>query len=211
MLLYYTLQGVMLSSRDKLIIKTLCGAFYENERMRTLIRKQNKAFKLGLHVVITYCYFMVKKLRGVFLSSNQATVLLYYQKSQHYHTIRNCWHYLHIAFLAIGICRIGFALKREAIVKATRQAQLRLLGERDYLYIWFLAQKEARKDIKGLIEAKNQMLLEAEARQLPIYIETTEERLLPIYERIGFVFYDFKEDASIGLRVWFGRMGARLE
>jgi hypothetical protein len=55
------------------------------------------------------------------------------------------------------------------------------------------------------MEAKEYITSKGSELSLPIYMETTEERLVPIYERFGFEFYDNKEDESIDLKVWFGR------
>ena len=55
------------------------------------------------------------------------------------------------------------------------------------------------------MEAKEYITSKGSELSLQIYMETTEERLVPIYERFGFEFYDNKEDESIDLKVWFGR------
>ena len=78
-------------------------------------------------------------------------------------------------------------------------------GDRDYFYVWFLAQIKEEKGLTELVEAKNYILSKAIEFNLPIYIETTEERLLLMYRRIGFVFYDTYLNSKTGLKVWFGR------
>lgn len=197
-----------MDSEDKKAINTLCAAFQDNNRMHALIGKKQNDFSKGIEAVISYCYFMVKKIGGIFRSKDQSTFLLFYRKSEHYFSFRDGLHYLYLAFFVIGVNRIGRVLKREKLIQKIRALQIQKHGDRDFLYVWFLAQKKNYNGLDGLMEAKEYITSKGAKLNLPIYMETTEERLVPIYERFGFEFYDYREDDSIDLKVWFGRCTA---
>lgn len=190
---------------DKKDIKTLCAAFQDNGRMHALVGKNRGNFSKEIKAVISYCYFMVKKIGGIFKSKDQSTFLLFYRKSEHYFSFRDWLHYLYLAFFVIGVNRIGQVLKREKLIRKTRTLQIQKHQDQDFLYVWFLAQKKDYNGLDGLMEAKEYITAKGATLDLPIYMETTEERLIPIYERFGFEFYDYQEDDSIDLKVWFGR------
>lgn len=194
-----------MSSEDKKAINTLCIAFQDNGRMHALIGKKRNDFSEGIKAVISYCYFMVKKIGGIFRSEDQSTFLLFYRKSEHYFSFRDWLQYLHLAFFVIGVNRIGRVLKREKLIRKTRALQIQKHQDQDFLYVWFLAQKKDYKGLDGLMEAKEYITSKGKKLKLPIYMETTEERLVAIYKRFGFEFYDYREDDSMDLKVWFGR------
>ncbi len=195
----------LIDSEDKKIINTLCLAFQDNGRMHALIGKKRNDFSKGIKAVISYCYFMVKKIGGIFTSKDQSTFLLFYRKSEHHFTIKDWLNYLYLAFFVIGVSRLGQVLKREKLIRKTRSLQIQKHEDQDFLYVWFLAQEQEYNGLDGLMEAKEYIFSKGRNLNLPIYMETTEERLVRIYERFGFEFYDYREDDSIDLRVWFGR------
>ena len=192
-------------SEDEKIIDTLTCAFQNNHRMRALIGKRGKYLKDGIQIVIAYCYYMVKKLGGVFESKDRATYLFYYLKSEFYFSFRDVLNYLYLAIFVVGIKRLKQVYSRERFIKKIRQLQILKQQDKDFLYVWFLAQKQEEKSLRGLMEAKQFIIEKARNLNLPIYMETTEARLVRIYERMGFEFYDFQNDPMTGLKIWFGR------
>ncbi len=190
---------------DIKVINALTSAFANNPRMRVLIGKTGKRFTKSLQFVILYCYFMVKKVNGIYSSTSKTTFLLYYKKSEFYFSWKDCLRYLHMAFFIIGFSRIPAAFKREKQIKSIRQKEKKKHKDHDFLYVWFLAQCKAYKKIDGLLEAKNHLIKTSKLLQIPIYMETTEERLLSMYKRMGFHFYNAYKDNSTNLTVWFGR------
>lgn len=192
-------------SEDEKIIDILSRAFQNNHRMRALIDKKGKYLLNGIQIVIAYCYYMVKKLGGVFISQDRATYLFYYLKSDFYFSYRDVLNYLYLAIFVVGFKRLKQVYSRERLIKKVRQLQIQKQQDNDFLYVWFLAQKQEEKSLKGLMEAKRFIIEKAKNLNLPIYMETTESRLVSIYQRIGFEFYDYQNDPMTGLKIWFGR------
>jgi hypothetical protein len=192
------------TNADDIVINALCNAFKHNERVHALVGEYAN-FKRGVQILITHCYFMVKKLDGVFVAKNEATVLLYYQNSSHYYTFKDALRYVYLGLRIIGVQQLKTVILREKHVKQKRAVELKKHGETDYLYVWFLGQTAEEKSVEGLFAAKKHIFERAKALKLPIYMETSNQRLLPIYKRIGFEFYDTLEDASTKLTISFAR------
>lgn len=189
---------------DYQIIETLCSAFKDNRRMQLLIGRVN-TFPQRLQTIVTYCFYLAKKIGGIVSSTCRNTHLVYYQKSKMYHSIGDSLRYLLVALFAIRLTRLWTVFKREQRVKSIRKREISKQNERDYLYVWFLAQKKNYKRLDGLVEVKNHLIAEAKMLMLPIYMETTEHRLLPLYERVGFQFYHSLQLSENGMTIWFGR------
>lgn len=172
--------------------------------MKALTGRDQPESKL-LDIIMSYCYHLAKRLQGFYTTSNNSTILLYYQKSAFKKSVSDWMRYLQMAFFVIGPRRILHTYKREAKVNAVRNSLTRKFKDKDFIYVWFMAQKDGNPSYKGLLESSNHVKQLSMERNLPIYMETTESRLLKIYERAGFVFYDVMEDVSSGLNIWFGR------
>ena len=126
-----------IDSENKKAIKILCTVFQDNERIHALIGKNRNNFPKGIKAVIAYCYFMVKKIGGIFEPKDQSTLLLFYRKSVHYFSFRDWLHYLYLAFFVIGVSRIGQVLKREKLIRKTIALQIQKYQDRDFLYVGF--------------------------------------------------------------------------
>lgn len=205
MLLHYSNYFFRSEAEDRKILRKLCEAFQNNKRMKALLKHRSFTFQHGLNALIAYCYFMVKKLNGIFISSNRATYLLYYKKSRLYSNLLDHLHYLYLALFVIGIRYLPREYRREKFIRKVRQEAIQRHGDHDYWYVWFLAQDKNEKSIKGLIEVKHHIEDLIHESKLPMYMETTEEKLLPMYQRVGFQFYAYEEQ-SAGMKIWFGRM-----
>jgi len=198
------LNYVWVKSNDEQIIDHISEAFEDNDRMKALIGKEGN-IKKYIRSVISFSYHVVKKNEGIFSSKNESTYLLYYRQNEHYFSFRNLMDYLYLAFFVVGFRRIPSVIKREKQIKKTRQLQIQKSGDNDFLYVWFLAQKKDHNGLMGLVEAKNFILQKGKELNLPIYMETTDERLLKMYQRAGFEFYNSITDDISGMKVWFGR------
>ena len=190
---------------DQVIIQNLTNAFQDNDRMKALLGSSVKDFQNKVSCIMWYSYFMVKKINGIFTSTGQQTWLLFYRKSQYYFSLKDCLNYCFLAFYVIGFRRLLQVYLRERRVRNIRRQKIKNEGDDDYLYVWFMAQKRNCHSLKGLMEAKQFIIRRAATLHLPIYMETTEKRLVNIYKRIGFQFYDCLIDREANLSIWFGR------
>lgn len=203
MILPFAAHLLFQDKEDQQHIENLSMAFFNNDRMKLLIRNSSTDFLKSVKIIITYCYYMVKKWGGIFISSERSSYLLYYQKSKHYFSFYDIFRYLYLAIYVVGISRIASVYQREKMITSIRAQQIKQSQDQDFLYVWFLAQKKSNKQLKGLMEAKAYILNKSQYLNLPIYMETTEERLVKIYERIGFQFYHIESYPQ--MKIWFGK------
>lgn len=175
-----------------------------NARMQLISRKKGQALKRDIQLIVAFAYKAVKRYNGIIQATGRSAYLLYYQKSRFRLSLIDKIRYLQIAISVVGISRLRETLARERLVREIRSTARRRYGDRDYLYVWFLAQQRTR-DISGLVELKQRIMALAHQRGIPIYMETTEERLVNVYRRIGFDFYQQVSPSSDGSTIWFGR------
>lgn len=194
-----------IDSTDESIINTLCNAFSRNRRMHLLIGTRNR-YRLRLRLLMSYCYHMVKKVNGIHTSRNGHTHLVAYRKSEWSYTLMDTLRYLMVVIRTIRIHRILGIIKRERLIKSIREEEIIRNQDQDYLYVWFLAQSPEYNKIDGLVEVKNALINQALSLHLPIYMETTDQRLLTLYRRAGFHFYESAIIDVDGSKIWYGRL-----
>jgi len=191
---------------DNYAIKLISKAFANNQRIKSMFNKSISP-QQGLNDLIIYCYTMVKKHKQIFVSNDQNTYLLYYRKSMFKKNLVDWLNYICLAIKVIGIKKLPVIYKKEKIVRSIRSEEAQKKGDKDYFYIWFLAQSE-KASVRDLYKAKSFILEKANSIGLPVYLETTCDRLKRIYEGQGFNMYNSYIDKHSGVKVWFGRYAA---
>lgn len=184
-------------------IDLVSTAFLNNPRIKSFVGGDSTSIR-KVKPIIEYAYEIVDRLGGIYYSTNEKTVIFYYQKSQFNKTWKDTFNYLKIIFKSIGLNRILPIYFREQNVKGLR-AQ-----DKDYLYVWFLAQDKDYHKLDGLREVNNHLIQKSEALGLPILIETTDKRNLIMYKRVGFKVYNTWEDEENDLTVWYMRRDVKL-
>lgn len=201
-----TLTGLIfgLNQRERKIVESLALAFRDNERIQRLVGNPYISVQSGIKSIMSYAYLMVKKANGFVEAPFRSTFLLFYRKSELKFSIGDRIRYFYLAIQVIGLMQLKKTFLRERRLKKIREEEMLRQGDADFLYIWFLAQRKEEKSLKGLFEVKQHVVDESERLQLPVYMETTEKRLVPLYQRHGFVFYITLREKS-GITTWFGR------
>ncbi len=188
---------------DQFIIRNLGKAFQHNDRIRSMVNKNYPDFIGGIKLIISYCYLIVKKGGNIHISQDSSTFLLYDQKSKREMTLSDFFRSCYLVLFVIGLRKLPQILKRERLVNSVRGEMLKKLNHTDYLYVWFLAQKKEVNNLKGLIEAKRHIFELSKTTNLPVFMETTVGRLVPLYERMGFHFYWKSQDPASNGTIWF--------
>jgi len=193
-----------LTDRERKIVECLTQAFKDNKRIQRLVGNPFISVQSGIRSIMSYAYLMVKKADGFVEAPFNSTFLLYYRKSELTFTIGDRLRYFYLAVQVIGLLQLRKTFLRERKLKKIRGAEMARQADRDFLYIWFLAQRKEEKSIKGLFEVKQEVINQSQKLGLAVYMETTEQRLVPVYERYGFIFYHKLEEKT-GVTTWFGR------
>lgn len=176
------------------IIKIVSTRFESNPRMLSLFDVNSHGFQKNILNLVEYCYHIVQRLGGVFVASNQKTIIFYYLKSSFSQNFSDYFRYLKIVF-TISPKNILTNLKRETLIKKTR------LDVSDYIYVWFLAQEKGYGKIDGLIEVQQHLFKLSKEKKLPILLETSNEEVLTLYLRASFKVYHILE--TKGEKIYF--------
>jgi len=179
----------------ELIIEMVSTAFEQNPRAMAMVKKKNPARSVRL--MTEYAYQLVEKFDGIYLSEDKSTVLFYYQKSRYRRTLVDYLKYGQMFMKAIRPSQLFPTLKREKYIASLRP------GYDDYIYVWILGSDQSRTSIRGLADIRDHLFQLSERLQMPILIETTIEKLLKLYNYVGFDVYHKWHDADADISVWF--------
>lgn len=173
-------------------------AFLNNPRIKSFVGGDSTSIN-KVKPIIEYAYDIVDRLKGIRYSTNKKAVIFYYQKSEFSKTWKDKINYFKIIFKSIGLKRTLPIYFREQNVQEFRAR------DKDYLYVWFLAQSADYNKLDGLVELNKHLIEKSEQLGLPILIETTDRRNLIMYKRIGFTIYNTWKDEENDLTVWYMR------
>ena len=102
---------------------------------------------------------------------------------------------VYLMITVIGIRRGIRALKTRKLMDTVRPAK--------GWYGWFLAiEKGVNGNLAGY-EIKRDMFRMADDRNETIYVETTDERTMQLYKKIGFLEYEVQKHPYEDLNIWF--------
>ena len=141
----------------------------------------------------TFALGMAKK--GVYISDNNKGIAVCHRCDTKVPSLGEIWAEIVFAITALNLKNLPGILRRESYRKKQRPSS----GK--YLYFWFLGALPGERS--AAMELGKGIVREADKLNLPIYLETAEERLKPVYERYGFETFHFWEQKEKGIRFWF--------
>lgn len=179
----------------EIIIDIISQAFIENPRTQAMMKKKNP--ERSVRVMAEYAYDLVGGFKGIYLSADRTTVIFYYRISEFKRgfigTLKYAWMFLR----AIRPSQLLPTLRREKYIKNRR------FPYDDYIYVWLLGSVQSKTSIRGLVDINNHLIDRSKEYGLPILIETTIEKILKLYNYVGFENYDKWYDEDADINVWF--------
>lgn len=179
----------------EIIISIVSDAFRQNPRAKVMMKKNNPARSIRL--MTEYAYSLVEKFDGIYLSKDKTTVLFYYRKSQYKRGLLDYLRYGKMFLQAIRISQLLPTMKREKYIASLRP------DYEDYIYVWVLGSVPNNKSLRGLADIRDHLFGLSEKYQVPVLIETTVEKVLKLYNYVGFEEYNRWHDEEAGIDVWF--------
>jgi len=179
----------------EIIISIVSDAFRQNPRAKVMMKKNNPARSIRL--MTEYAYSLVEKFDGIYLSKDKTTVLFYYRKSQYKRGLLDDLRYRKMFLQAIRISQLLPTMKREKYIASLRP------DYEDYIYVWVLGSVPNNKSLRGLADIRDHLFGLSEKYQVPVLIETTVEKVLKLYNYVGFEEYNRWHDEEAGIDVWF--------
>lgn len=175
-------QSLINNKEKQCIIDVLKDSFSDNPSVLHVLRKDHK-FEKRLHELCRHAYVLGSQNKGIILSHNKKGVGIIYKKDQLKKNLTITLSELRLAFLGIGISKVGTTIKREKIINKQRSQFP------NYYYFWFLGVQKDCRDGTAAKEIKNYIFKKALCDQLPILLETSVEKNKRAYEKYGFKTY----------------------
>lgn len=136
--------------------------------------------------------------KGAYLTPNQRGVLLLYNQQIKIFSLSAMFRKLHLVLFVLGI-KNSIKLIRQQ----NWQSQFR---PNNGLYGMALAIINDEHRWQTALEIKQGFLSVSKRFKLPVYVETTNERIAKLYETIGFKTYHKARHPYTELEVWFMKM-----
>ncbi len=176
-------------------IRILAESFKTNPSALWVIKQDEKVLQ-RLQALVSYAVRIGISQGGVYLSNDKSTAAICFQEPAKF-KLSSYWYQLVLIIKAIGFSRVPQVLEREHYLKKHRPSV-------PYLNFWFLGADPNRKGSKGAFGIKQAIFELADARQLPIILETSVARNKLIYERYGFYVYHTWQKSN-NYTLWFMR------
>lgn len=182
-------------SDKEIIIDIITQAFTENPRTMAMAKKKDP--ERSVRIMAEYGYDLVGGLNGIYLSADKTTVIFYYKISEFKRGFIGSLKYARMFLRAIRPSQLFPTMKREKYIKSQRA------NFDDYIYVWLLGSVQSKTSIRGLVDINNHLIKRSKQYQLPILIETTIEKILKLYNYVGFENYHKWHDEAADIDVWF--------
>lgn len=196
---------------DHEVVSQVAASFENNKRITQMVGSIEKSNQGAVFTLVAYAYLKVKKMGGIFTSSGNTSFIFFYRNSEFFQSWKDWMRYLYLAVFVLDWSKVQGIIKREKAVKKIRTADQKKNGFKDFLYVWFLAQARSYNSLDALMEVKRFIVGKSDYLNIPIYMETTETRLVPMYARMGFKFYDSYHETDADYTIYFAKYTPFLE
>ncbi|WP_316777978.1 GNAT family N-acetyltransferase [Pedobacter antarcticus] len=165
-----------------LVLELLFKSFKENLSVNYIIRQDNKRLE-RIRALMGYSIDVCTLFGKVWLSDNkQACALVLYPHVKKT-TLRSVWLNLNLIFRSIGIGGISKAIKRESLIKGKQLKE-------NMAYLWFIGVDPEHQHSGVGSKLLEEVIADAENKNLPVFLETSTLQNLPWYDRFAFHIYD---------------------
>ena len=166
----------------KKVVDIIAESFEQNPSVNWAIKQDKKRSK-RLRVLSEYAFNTILRRKGVYLSSDEEGVILFYKENAYKEGLADYIDQVKMAFGAVGLARVPLILRTEAYKKKIRPQD----GE--FIYCWFYGVKINSRGHGAAYEMKNYLADVADQLQLPVYIETSVHKNTIAYKRWGYETY----------------------
>ncbi|QEM03092.1 GNAT family N-acetyltransferase [Mucilaginibacter rubeus] len=164
------------------IIDLLTAAFEDNQSVNYIVRNDDKR-RERIAALMDYSFEMCSLFGEVWLSDDRKACALVLYPQAKKATLSAILLDVKLIIKAIGLGGIKKALDRESKIKAKQSKE-------PMTYLWFIGVEPSEQG-KGIgSKLLQEVIKDAETRQLPVYLETSAVKNLPWYERHGFKIYE---------------------
>jgi len=179
-------------------IDILSECFEKNKTVNYIV-KQDAKRKERIRGLIDYSFeacidsgliYFTEDLTGVIICSMSDDKLPILEEA--YLTVR-------FIFKVTGVEGIAKALKREKYIQQYHPQ------DSEFIYIWFIGLKKTEQGRGVGSKMLGEIIQRSNEKQLPVYLETSEERNLNFYVKHGFEIYQVSDQERFGYKLYFLR------
>jgi GNAT superfamily N-acetyltransferase len=165
-----------------LVVALLTDAFESNQSVNYIVRQDGRRLK-RIRSLMAYSFDVCYLFGEVWLSANKKACALILFPQQKRMSLWSIWLDIKLIAQAIGLSRVGQALKREGNVKK-RQPKVAMT------YLWFIGvDPDCQHAGTGSLLLK-EIIIASNRKALPVYLETSTLQNLPWYAHFGFEVYN---------------------
>ncbi len=187
--------------KDKdLIVEILSSAFHNKElanAINHIVPSKNREKKIKFFA--EYLFNVAFKYGEIFYSENRKAALLVVENDSF--SLRSMLWKVKLALFCIGLPNVPKVLKRESYMKSNR------LQEK-HIYPLIMGVKKDHQGRGTAPRLMMEVIQEYKNNSLPVFIETTTDENIKLYEKFGFEIY--KTCYDLGYRLVFMKREARV-
>jgi ribosomal protein S18 acetylase RimI-like enzyme len=160
------------------VINILYESFYDYDSTLSIC-KQDKKLNKRFRLLLEYTYFLAENFGKIYLDKSESSCVLILDRKKEKTTIRILYWKLILILKVFGVKKTISFLKRQKKLDKARS--------NDDIHIWFVGTKITEQN-KGVASSLLKVVL-AEHKGKKITVETTRERNIYFYEKLGFKTY----------------------
>jgi ribosomal protein S18 acetylase RimI-like enzyme len=178
---------------DKNLIGSLLEESFKDNLSVNFIVRQDEIRLKRIRVLMDYSFEVCFRFGEVWLSDDgKACALILYPHLKKT-TFLSIWLDVMLIFKVISFRGIFKALRRETLIK-------KLQPKEKMAYLWFIGVNPLYQRLGIASKLLQEIIEDADKKNLPLYLETSTIRNLPWYERFGFQIYD---QLDLGYTLYF--------
>lgn len=168
--------------KKELVVSILIESFKSNLSVNYIAGASNGKSK-RIKALMEYSFEICQLFGNVYISDDGygCALILYPDRKQT--TFKSIVLDIFLLFKCIGILNIGKAISREQNIKKTQPNE-------PMTYLWFLGVNPSSQHLGIGSKLLQEVILDSERRNLPIYLETSTVKNLSWYKQFGFQIYD---------------------
>ena len=181
------------NNRDKKrALDILENAFIDSPGMTWMLRKCNKK---NLRIFLSFFYHTVAIKDGAYLTSDRNGVVFFYQLQNKKTSISNLFRKLYVLLFIVGL--------KKGMLAAKYKKNIDKLRPKSGWFGWLVATDTKVSGNAAAYQIKQEMFRLADETQEPIYVETTNPRVMLLYKKSGYLEYANLKHPYQDLTIWF--------
>jgi hypothetical protein len=168
--------------KKEIVVSILFESFKSNKSVNYVV-KQGSNKEKRIRRLMEYCYDSCQQFGEIYLTTDQNSCALIHFPHKKKITLRGTFNDIKLILYSIGVFGVVKAMKREAAIKKNHPKS-------PFYYLWYIGVLPSQQGA-GLGTNLLKIILEnAKKNNLPIYLETSEEKNFSWYEKEGFSLYN---------------------